>query len=111
MRPRTFAALAFALLTLLVGVPSASATDPFPTLGIAILSSDHFTVHYNRDDSHTACENFTTQERAGEVLGMLERARSFYAGLGGGFAAPIEDVDAKVHVSIDDLNNVCVPYG
>ncbi|MFL6030210.1 MAG: hypothetical protein ACJ74D_09300 [Gaiellaceae bacterium] len=111
MRPRTFAALALALLTLLVGVPSASATDPFPTLGIATLSSDHFTVHYNRDDSHTACENFITQERAGEVLGMLERARSFSAGLGGGFAPPIEDVDAKVHVSIDDLNNVCVPYG
>jgi hypothetical protein len=110
-RPRTLAALALALLTLALGVPSASATDPFPTLGIATLSSEHFTVHYNRDDSHTTCEDFITQERAGELLGMLERARTYYASLSGGFAAPVPDSDAHIHVSVDDFESMCISYG
>src|SRR5215212_959497 len=110
-RPRTLAALAFALLVLTVTVPSASATDPFPDLGITTLSSDHFTVHYNRDDSHSVCQNFITQQRAGEVLGMLERARTLYSTLSGGFSAPIPDVDGHVHISIDDFENLCISYG
>src|SRR5205814_2205233 len=112
-RPRTLAALALVLLAggLAVGVPSASAIDPFPTVGVAILSSDNFTVHYSRNDLDSTCANYSTQEHAGDVLGMLERARSFYAGMGLGFPSPVPDTDAHVHVSIDDLTQVCVPYG
>lgn len=109
-RPRTLAALALVLLAagLAVGVPSASAIDPFPTLGVTTLSNDNFTVHYSRDDTDTTCSNYLTQEHAGDVLGMLERARSFYAGMGLGFPAPLPDTDAHVHVSVDDLTQVCV---
>ncbi|TML06206.1 MAG: hypothetical protein E6G36_00210 [Actinobacteria bacterium] len=112
-RPRTLAALALVLLAagLAVGVPSASAIDPFPTLGVATLSSDNFTVHYSRDDLDTTCSNYITQQWAGDVLGMLERARSVYAGMGLSFPSPVPDTDAHVHVSIDDLTQVCVPYG
>jgi hypothetical protein len=108
-RHRTLAALALALLTLVVGVPSASAIDPFPTTGITSLANDNFTVHYSRDDLNTTCANFITQERAGDILGMLDRARSFYLGLG--FPAPVEDVDGQVHVSIDNFSTGCTPHG
>jgi hypothetical protein len=112
-RPRTLAALALVLLAagLAVGVPSASAIDPFPTTGTAVLSSANFTVHYSRNDLDSTCANYLTQEHAGDVLGMLERARSFYAAMGLGFPAPVPDVDLHVHVSVDDLTEVCVPYG
>jgi hypothetical protein len=112
-RPRTLAALALVLLAacLAAGVPSASAIDPFPTTGTAVLSTTNFTVHYSRNDFDTSCSNFITQEHAGDVLGMLDRARSFYAGMGLGFPYPVPDTDAHVHVSIDDLTAVCVPYG
>jgi len=113
-RPRlrsTLAAPALLLLAagLAVGVPRASATDPFPTTGIVALANDNFTVHYTRADASTDCANFITQETAGDVLGMLDRARSFYIAMG--YPAPVEDSDTQVHVSIDDFANVCVPYG
>jgi hypothetical protein len=104
------AALALALLAVVL-VPAASATDPFPTTGIATLSSANFTIHYSRNDLDTTCANFITQQTAGDVLGMLQRARSFYIAMGLGFPAPKPDTDGFVHVSIDDLNQVCVPRG
>jgi hypothetical protein len=117
-RPRTLAALALVLLAacLAVGVPSASAIDPFPTTGIATLASDHFMVHYSRNDGDSTCGNYITQERAGDILGMLERARSYYSDplnykLGVLYPAPIPDTDGYVHVSIDDFGEGCVPYG
>jgi hypothetical protein len=110
-RPRTLLALALGLLTLAVGVPSASAIDPFPTTGEATLSSTNFTVHYNRDDRSTACANYITQEKAGDVLGMLERARSFYLDMGLGFSAPTPDTDGRVHVSVDDFADLCIVHG
>ncbi len=104
---RTLAALALALLGLAVGVPSASAIDPFPIDGIMTLSNDNFTVHYNGNDRDTACVNFITEEKAGDILGMLDRARTFYASMGWPVPAP------GAHVSIDDFpaNGGCAPYG
>ena len=78
---RTLAALALALLGLAVGVPSASATDPFPIDGIMALSNANFTVHYHGDDTDLTCADFITEENAGDVAGMLDRARTFYAGM------------------------------
>src|SRR5436190_4394954 len=105
--PRTVAALAFALLGLAVGVPSASAIDPFPIDGIVTLSNDNFTVHYNGDDSTTNCDNYITEEHAGTILGMLDRARTFYANMGWPVPAP------GVQVSIDDFaaDGACAPFG
>src|SRR3954453_2571669 len=102
---RTLAALAFALLGLAFGVPSPPATDPYPIDGIVSLSNDNFTVHYNGGGS--SCGNYITEEHAGTILGMLDRARSFYAGMGWPILAP------GVHVSIDDFNGggACAPYG
>ena len=104
---RTLAALALALLSLAVGVPSASAIDPFPIDGIMTLSNANFTVHYNGNDRDTSCLNFITEERAGDILGMLDRARTFYASMGWPVPAP------GAHVSIDDFNQdgACAPYG
>jgi hypothetical protein len=110
-RPRTLAALAFGLLTLAVSVPSASATDPFPLDGAMTMSNDNFTVHFNGNDRDTTCGNSLTQEKAGEILGMLDRARSFYASMGIGFPSPTPDTDAHVHVSIDDFSTGCIAYG
>ena len=109
---RTLAALAFALLGLAVGVPSASAIDPFP-IGThdMTLSSANFTVHYYGDDTDTTCTNFITQENAGDVLGMLERARTFYLNMGLGWPAPVPDSDAHVHVSVDDFGAGCFEHG
>ncbi|HEY3018468.1 MAG TPA: hypothetical protein VGJ23_06530 [Gaiellaceae bacterium] len=118
-RPRlgpTLAALALTLLAagLAVSVPRASATDPFPTTGIATLSSDHFTVHYSRDDADSTCSNFITQEKAGDVLGMLERVYSLYTSAppnGWGYPAPVDDGDSHVDISVDDFVEACIPYG
>jgi hypothetical protein len=103
------AALALGLLAA-VFVPAASAIDPFPTTGIATLSSTNFTVHYSRDDTDSTCGNFITQQKAGDILGMLERARTFYANMGLGWPSPVPS-GGVVHVSIDDFSEVCVPYG
>jgi hypothetical protein len=76
---RTLAALALALLGLAVGVPSASAIDPFPTDGIMTLSNDNFTVHYNGNDGDATCADFITEEQAGDLAGMFDRARTFFS--------------------------------
>src|SRR5436190_908478 len=104
---RTLAALALALLGLAVGVPSGSAIDPFPIDGIVILSNDNFTVHYNGSDASTNCENFITEEHAGTILGMLDRARTLYANMGWPVPAP------GVQVSLDDFaaDGACAPFG
>jgi len=97
-----FALVALAA-SLAVGVPRAVATDPFPTTGVATLSSDHFQVHYFRDGSCPTAA--ITQEHAGEVLGMAERAYAFYSGLG--YAAPVSSVD----ISVDDFTIGCFAFG
>src|SRR4051795_10174989 len=99
---RTLAALAFALLGLAFGVPSASAFFD----GIASLSNDNFTVNYNGDDTTANCSNTITEEQAGTILGMLDRARSFYANMG--WPAPA----SGIQVSIDDFAaDGCAPFG
>jgi hypothetical protein len=108
---RTLAALALALLGLAVGVPSASAIDPFPTDGIMTLSNPNFTVHYDGNDNDATCKDFTTEERAGEIAGMLDRARTFYAGMGLGWPAPVPDSDSHVHVAIENFGGGCSVYG
>jgi hypothetical protein len=110
-RPRTLAALAFGLLALVVGVPSASAIDPFPLDGAMTMSNDHFTVHFNGNDHDPACGSAITQETAGDILGMLDRARKFYNDMGIGFPFPNPDTDGYVHVSIDDFLSGCISYG
>jgi hypothetical protein len=104
---RGFAALALTLLGLTVLVPSASATDPFPLDGITSLSNANFTVHFNGNDRDTSCENFISEENAGDILGMLDRARTFYSSMGWPVPAP------GVNVSIDDFNagGACAPFG
>lgn len=104
---RTLAALALTLLGLTVAVPSASATDPFPVDGIVTLSNTNFTVHYNGDDTNTNCADAVTEEKAGDILGMLDRARTFYSGMGWPAPAP------GVNVSIDDFaaGGTCAPFG
>ena len=111
------AALALGLLSLAL-VPAASAIDPFPTTGVATLENDYFIVHYSRDDVDTTCGNFITQEKAGDILGMLERARKFYVDdgdktnhVGFKWLQPLGGAGGKVNVSIDDLTHGCIPYG
>jgi hypothetical protein len=106
------AALAFALLTLAVGVPSASAIDPFPLDGAMTMSNANFMVHFNGNDRDTVCGSMITQERAGEILGMLDRARTFYnTTMQLGFPAPNPDIDGYVHVSVDDFTAGCLYHG
>jgi hypothetical protein len=98
-----FALVALAA-SLAAGVPRAAAIDPFPTTGIVTLSSDHFTVHYSRDEA--PCPSaYITQEQAGEILGMAERAYALYSGWG--YTAPAAPVD----ISVDDFAVDCVPFG
>ena len=90
--------------SLAVGVPRGAATDPFPTTGIATLSSDHFKIHFSRDVS--PCPNAAiSQEQAGEVLGMAERAYALYSGWG--YTAP----GAPVDISVDDFSIDCFAHG
>jgi hypothetical protein len=110
-RLRTLAALALGLLTLAVGIPSASATDPFPLDGAMMMSNANFTVHFNGNDRDTACGSAITQETAGDILGMLDRARKFYNDMNIGFPFPTPDSDGHVHVSIDDFTSGCISYG
>ena len=99
--PFLLAALAASLA---VGVPRAAAIDPFPTAGIVTLSSDHFTVHYSRDEA--PCPSaYITQERAGDILGMAERAYTLYSGWG--YTPPAASVD----ISVDDFATNCVQFG
>jgi hypothetical protein len=100
--------LPFALValsaSLAAGVPRAAAIDPFPTTGVVTLSSDHFTVHYSRDVAPCSAA-YITQEHAGEILGMAERAYALYSGWG--YTAPAAAVD----ISVDDFAADCVPFG
>ena len=100
--------LPFALLalagSLAVCVPRAVATDPFPTTGIATLSSDHFSIHFSRDVS--PCPSAAIgQEQAGEILGMAERAHALYSGWA--YTAPAAPVD----ISVDDFSTACIAHG
>jgi hypothetical protein len=98
-----FALVALAA-SLAAGVPRAAAIDPFPTTGIVTLSSDHFTVHYSRDIAPCPTA-YITQEHAGEILGMAERAYALYSGWG--YTAPTAPVD----FSIDDFSLLCLAHG
>ena len=104
-----FALIALAA-SLAVGVPRAAAIDPFPTDGVATLSSDHFMIHYLRD---IPCPSAAiTQEHAGEILGMAERAYALYSSWG--YTAPIPDSgdgDALIDISVDDLTVFCHAHG
>ena len=102
------AALALALLAgcLALGVPRASAIDPFPIDGHVTLSNANFTVHYWGDDRPGPCANFITEERAGDILGMLDRARTYFSSLAG---FPI--LASGVHVSVDDFTAGCIEHG
>jgi len=98
-----FALVALAA-SLVAGVPRAAAIDPFPTTGIVTLSSAHFTVHYSRDIAPCPTA-YITQEHAGEILGMAERAYALYSGWG--YTAPTAAVD----ISVDDLSLLCLAHG
>jgi hypothetical protein len=98
-----FALIALAA-SLAAGVPRAAAIDPFPTSGVATLSSDHFQIHWSRDVA--PCPTATiSQEKAGEILGMAERAYALYSGLG--YTAPGGTVD----LSVDDFSIDCFADG
>jgi hypothetical protein len=100
--------LPFALIalasSLAVAVPRAAAVDPFPTSGVATLSSDHFQIHYSRDVAPCPTAAIS-QEQAGEVLGMAERAYALYSGWG--YTAP----GAPVDISVDDFSIDCFAHG
>jgi hypothetical protein len=98
-----FALVALAA-SLAAGVPRAAAIDPFPTTGVVTLSSDHFTVHYSRDEAPCPTA-YITQEHAGEILGMAERAYALYSSWG--YTAPA----AAVNISVDDFPVDCVQFG
>ncbi len=110
-----FALIALAA-SLAVGVPRGAAIDPFPNVGITTLSSEHFKIHYNREDHSTVCPSmFITQEQAGDVLGMAERAYALYASWG--YATPIldnGDGDGYLDISADQFSlppNGCIAHG
>jgi hypothetical protein len=110
-----FALIALAA-SLAVGVPRGAAIDPFPNVGITTLSSEHFKIHYNREDHSTVCPSmFITQEQAGDVLGMAERAYALYASWG--YATPILDSgdgDGYLDISADQFSlppNGCIAHG
>jgi hypothetical protein len=95
----------FVLAASLAGVvPSARATDPFPTTGVWTLTSKYFTSHVSRDVAPCPAAAIT-QEQAGDMLGMADNAYDFYASLG--YTAPVGLTD----ISVDDLDLQCVPYG
>src|SRR5512133_4086800 len=98
-----FALIALAA-SLAVGVPRAVAIAPFPTTGVVTLSSDHFMIHWSRDVSPCPAATIT-QEQAGEILGMAERAYALYSNWG--YTAPGYLVD----ISVDDFTAVCIAHG
>ena len=98
-----FAVIALAA-SLAVGVPRAVAIDPFPTSGVATLSSDHFQIRWSRDVAPCPTASIS-QERAGEILGMAERAYDLYSGWG--YTAPC----ALVDISVDDFSIDCFAHG
>jgi hypothetical protein len=103
--------LPFALVvlaaSLAAGVPRAAATDPFP-IGPSTLSSDHFQVHLS---GVTPCPTATiTQEHAGDVLGMAERAYALYSSWGYTTLVP-DSGDGLTDISVDDLGTGCLTSG
>ena len=104
--------LPFALVvlaaSLAAGVPRAAAIDPFPT-GPSTLSSDHFQVHLSGDTS--PCPTATiTQEHAGDLLGMAERAYALYSSWG--YTTPVPDSgDGLTDISVDDFVTGCLTFG
>jgi hypothetical protein len=110
-----FALIALAT-SLAAGVPRAEAIDPFPNVGIATLSGQYFKIHYTRDDHSTLCPTmFITQEQAGDILGMADRAYALYASWG--YQPPILDAgdgDGYLDISADQFSlppDQCVAYG
>lgn len=112
--------LLFALIALpaalAVGVPRAEAIDPFPNVGIATLSGEHFKIHYSREDHSTVCPTMSiTQEQAGEILGMADRAYELYTSWG--YQSPILDAgdgDGYLDISADQFSlppDQCIAYG
>ena len=90
--------------SLAVGVPRAIAIDPFPTTGVATLASDHFLIRWSRDIS--PCPGATiTQEQAGEILGMAERAYALYGSWGYTVPGYVADI------SVDDFATACIVHG
>ena len=95
-------------VALSVGVPHAAATQPFPDTSPATLDSQHFRVYYNRDDTNYA-KAYITQEKAGEVLGMAERAYALYTSWGLATPSPQSlppDSKSLIPISVDDF---CMP--
>jgi hypothetical protein len=100
--------------SLAAGVPSAKAIDPFPTTGVVTLSSQYFMIHWSRDKAPCPLATIT-QEQAGEILGMADRAYKFYSGeastLGVSFATPTGDSDGLIDIYVDDFGTECIPGG
>jgi hypothetical protein len=109
-RLHALVALALGLVTLAVGVPSASAIDPFPIDGIMTLSNDNFTVHYDGNDE-SVCEDFITEEQAGDIAGMLDRARTFYSTTRPTWTKDWPVPAALVHVAVENFETGCAVYG
>jgi len=118
LRPgSTLAVILLALVAagLAIGVPRASAVDPFPVTGITTVQSDHFMVHYTRQDQSQICPSQSiTQETAGDILGWAERAYSDYASWG--FTTPVLDSggDPYIDISVDEFDKpapTCISYG
>jgi len=109
MRPRTFAALALSLTALVVGVSGASASDPIPNAGRTNLDGTYFSVYYYRAADTTCTKRAITQERAGDVLRMAERAYSFYSAWG---YTPFSNTPLPISVDeFDKAPAACVTYG
>jgi hypothetical protein len=106
-----FVLAAFAV-SLAVGVPRAAATQPFPDTGIATLDSQHFRVYYNRDNVGYP-KAYISQEQAGEVLGMAERAYELYKSWGltepDAQALP-PDSKSLIPISVDDFCTPAISY-
>jgi hypothetical protein len=110
----TLAALAlFALPAgLAVGVSGASAADPLPNTGVTSLSSQHFQIFYSRDPADSVCPTRNiTQEEAGDLLQMAERAYDFY----NTWEYPYTPFSGPlIHISVDEFDKAlpaCITDG
>jgi hypothetical protein len=108
------AALALFVLPagLAVGVSGASAADPLPNTGITQLSSDHFQIYFSRDPADSVCPTRNiTQERAGDVLRLAERAYAFY----NTWEFPYNPFGGSlIHISVDEFDKpvpACITDG
>jgi hypothetical protein len=105
-----FALVALAA-SLAVGVPRAAAIDPFGP-GPTELSGKHFKVHFSSDTTGCISAAFT-QEQAGDLLGIADRAYDLYSGWG--YTVPVPDnslpADTLVDISVDDFATQCITFG